>query len=68
VRTSNARLYAIAVQRASTQPSPLGPPRVQASYPFPALTAELMSELVAEFGGRIYKRNWDLKQILKDAR
>jgi len=68
VRTSNARLYAIAVQRASTQPSPLGPPRIQASYPFPVLTARLMSELVEQLGGRIYKRNWDLKQILEDAR
>ena len=68
VGTSNARLYAIAVQRASTQPSPLGPPRVKASYPFPVLTARLMSELIEQFGGRIYNRNWDLKQILEDAR
>jgi hypothetical protein len=68
VRASHARLYAVAVQRASTQPSPLGPPRVQASYPFPVLTAQLMSEFVAEFGGRIYKRNWSLKEILEDAR
>jgi len=68
VRMANARLYAIAVQRANTQPSPLGPRPVQVSYPFPTLTAHLMSEFVEEFGGHIYKRNWNLKEILKDAR
>lgn len=65
--TANARLYAVVVQRTDPHDSPLSG-RNGVSYPPPVLTAQLVSELTAESGGRIFKRNWDLKKLLAEAR
>jgi hypothetical protein len=64
---ANARLYAIAVQRSDPNAPPLSP-RTGLWYPFPVMTARLMSQLADEFGGRVFERNWDLKKILAEAR
>jgi hypothetical protein len=32
------------------------------------MTARLLSQLAQESGGRIFRRNWDLKEILAEAR
>jgi hypothetical protein len=64
---AHARLYAIAVQRSDPNAPPLSP-RTGVTYPFPVVTTRLMSELVEEFGGRVFERNWDLKKILAAAR
>jgi hypothetical protein len=66
----DARLYAVVVPRANTL-EPTGIPRTGASpfpIPSPAITAQIMSQLTQESGGRIYRRNWDLREILAEAR
>jgi hypothetical protein len=65
--TAQARLYAIAVQRSDPNVPPLSP-RTGVTYPFPVLAAQLLSELAEQSGGRLFKRNWDLKKILAEAR
>jgi hypothetical protein len=64
--SAGIRLYAVAVQRIDPHGSPLSP-RTGVSYPFPVMTARLLSELAGESGGRIFQRNWDLKKILAEA-
>jgi hypothetical protein len=64
----NARLYAVVIDRSTNQrANPLGT-QVRVPHPFPVLTAQLMSELAAQSGGRIFRGAWDLKEILKEAR
>jgi hypothetical protein len=66
----SARLYAVVVQRTNAFESP-GTPRTGVSpfpIPSPVITAQLMSQLTEESGGRIYKSNWGLKEILAAAR
>jgi hypothetical protein len=65
---AHARLYAIAVQRANSLPRPYGSPRLEASYPYPTFTTQVLSQLIEDVGGQVFKTNWDLKEILKDAR
>jgi hypothetical protein len=63
----HARLYAVAVHRIDPRQTPLNP-RPGVNYPFPTRTAQLLSELAAASGGRVYKRNWTLKEVLAEAR
>ncbi|MCU1258770.1 MAG: hypothetical protein JWO80_1655, partial [Bryobacterales bacterium] len=65
---TDARLYAVVIDRSGNDKA--GPPgRVLPTlHPFPASTAQLMSELAEHSGGRIFRRAWDLKEILKDIR
>ena len=67
---ANARLYGVVVQRVDA-PGPPGIPRTgpaQLPAPAPLMTARLLSQLAEESGGRIFRRNWDLKEILAEAR
>jgi hypothetical protein len=66
LRAANARLFAVVIQRVPEQNFPRGPSR--GSYPFPVMTAQALSRLATESGGRVFNRNWDLKEILADAR
>ncbi|MEX2264130.1 MAG: hypothetical protein WD696_19410 [Bryobacteraceae bacterium] len=63
---ADARLYGIAVQRVAGRETPVD--RWTRTYPFPAITARLMSELAEESGGKIFKSTWDLRKILAAAR
>lgn len=64
--SAGARLYAVQIDRAIEQRrNPLGVPP---ALPVPVLTAELVKELAESSGGRMYRRNWDLKEMLQDAR
>lgn len=64
----NARLYAVVIDRsAGERESPPGR-QVRIFQPFPGLTAQLMSELAEHSGGRLFRRGWDLKDILKELR
>ena len=66
LRAARARLFAVVIQRVAAPEFPARP-GVE-SYPFPAMTAQWVSQLASESGGRIFKRNWDLKGILTEAR
>lgn len=63
---AEARLFAVPIQRAPA-PGNSGR-RTLSSYPFPAATANILSALAKNSGGRVFRRNWDLKEILTDAR
>ena len=65
---AQARLYAVAITRMNaTDQGPLAR-RPNLTYNFPALTAQLLSKIAKDSGGKIYKGGWDMKDILKDAR
>ncbi len=67
LESSGARLYAILVDRSSEhRKSPVG--ALSESTVSPVMTTQLVSELAKHSGGRIYRRNWDLKEILKEVR
>jgi hypothetical protein len=66
LRGNKARLFAVVIQRVSAPEFPARPG--MDSYPFPAITAQFLSQLATDSGGRIFKRNWDLKEILTAAR
>jgi hypothetical protein len=66
LRAAKARLFAVVIQRVLPPQVP-GRPDIH-SYPFPTMTAQLLSELATASGGRVFKRNWDLKEILTEAR
>jgi hypothetical protein len=67
---ANARLYAVVVPRINAPDVPkttqTGEPIL--SVPSPSLTAQLISQLAEKSGGRIFRRNWELKEILRLAR
>lgn len=68
LNAAHARLYAVAIDRsAAERASPPGRP-VRTLHPFPALTAQLMSELAEYSGGLTFRGAWDLKEILKELR
>jgi hypothetical protein len=66
----NARLYAVVVPRISAPDVPKttqsGAPVLSA--PSPLMTVQLISQLAETSGGRIFRRNWDAKEILRLAR
>lgn len=67
---AGARLYAVVIQR-TDEPSFLAAPRTGASSlpkPSPVVTPQLISRLAERSGGRLFRRNWDLKKILALAR
>jgi hypothetical protein len=66
LRTAQARLYAVAVQRSDPNAPPQSP-RIGVNYPFPVMTARLLSQLAEETGGRVFERHWDFKKILAAA-
>jgi hypothetical protein len=66
LRSAKARLFAVVIQRVLAPQVP-GRPDLQ-RYPFPTMTAQFLSELAKASGGRVFKRNWDLKEILTEAR
>ena len=66
LQAARGRLFAVVIQRVAGPEFPRAP-RAQ-TYPFPAMTAKLLSEVARESGGRIYQRAWDLKEILAEAR
>jgi hypothetical protein len=73
LKTAGVRLYAVLVQRTAAQdPSSLNQRRIPSvpptGNPVPVLTAQFVSELTEHSGGRMYRRNWDLADILKAAR
>jgi hypothetical protein len=63
----DARLYGVAIDRAVQQRrNPLGGyPEISPSL---ILTTQLLSELAGYSGGKFFRRNWDLKDILEHAR
>lgn len=63
---AKARLYAVAVQRVAEPRFPARPAIGQ--YPFPAITTQIVTQLVESSGGKIFKGGWDLKDILALAR
>jgi hypothetical protein len=66
LRAAKVRLFAVVIQRVVAPEFPARPG--MDSYPFPAMTAQFLSQLIIDSGGRIFKRNWDLKEILTVAR
>jgi hypothetical protein len=66
LRAAKARLFAVVIQRVAAPEFPARPGIN--SYPFPAITAQFLSQLASDSGGRIFRRNWDLKEILTAAR
>jgi von Willebrand factor type A domain len=66
LRAAKARLFAVVIQRVLPSALP-GRPGVQ-SYPFPTITAQFLSQLATDSGGRIFRQTWDLKEILAEAR
>jgi hypothetical protein len=63
---AKARLYVVVIQRV---PAPELPARPTIdNYPFPVITVQLLSQITADSGGRIYRRAWDLKSTLAAAR
>jgi hypothetical protein len=80
---TKARLYVVAVDRSieqnripggSSLPYPPGlSPRgqrlpVPQTTPFPIATAQMLEQLAKDSGGHMYRRNWDLTEILEAAR
>jgi hypothetical protein len=83
IGAADARLYVVAVDRSIEQrrsPSgssprhPLGLPSWSTRVPelqtttLPSATAQILEQLAEDSGGRMYRRNWDLKEILREAR
>ena len=63
---ASTRLYVVQIDRAIEQSK--GPLRMRSPTLPPVITAQLISELAQYSGGRIYRRNWDLREILNDIR
>jgi len=68
LKSTNARLYVAVIDRNASQP--VTPPGVivRPRPLFPVLTAQLLEELATASGGRIYRRGWDLREVLQDIR
>lgn len=62
---AKARLFVVVIQRVPEREASRG--SSWASYPFPVMAAQFLSQLAAGSGGRIYRQNWDLKGILTEA-
>jgi hypothetical protein len=66
--STDTRLYAVVIDRSANERA-IPPGRVvRTLHPFPALTAQLVSELAEYSGGRIFRSAWDLREILKEIR
>ncbi len=70
LKAADARLYAIMTPRIGPQQARPFPSRIPntGAYLTPVVTAGHLSELAASSGGRIFRRNWDLKEILEEGR
>jgi hypothetical protein len=66
LRTAEARLFGVVIQRVPGPDSPC--PRGLSGYPFPVMTAQFLSQLARDSGGRIFRRNWELRKILAETR
>jgi len=66
LRAAGIRLFAVQVQRVDPRGAVLPPGA--GGYPTRALTAELVSQLAKDSGGRLFRRNWNLEEILRLAR
>ena len=64
LEASHARLFAVPVTRYMTSRSTMPP---KADFPFPVVTAQILSDLAEMSGGRIYRQAWDIKDIVKEA-
>lgn len=64
LRTTRVRLFAVVIQRVDGQQGPLS----ARAGGYPVMTAQFISQLTKESGGRIYRSNWDLREILAAAR
>lgn len=65
LKAVEARLYVVAIQRPDRQERSR-PGR--SPYPFPIITAQILSRLASDSGGKMFRANWDLKAILAEAR
>ena len=64
-----ARLYAVVIDRTVGRPPGLPPGSIGYRHPvYPVITAQLLEELAKDTGGKIYRRGWDLKEILQEIR
>src|SRR5262249_17381132 len=66
LRSARARLFAIAIQRVAPPEFPARPDT--RSYPYPAMTAQVLSRIAADTGGKLFQRGWNLKDILRETR
>jgi hypothetical protein len=64
---ARAQLYVIVIDRSTiARQTPVSP---QVWTPrFPSLTAQLLGEIAEASGGKVYRRNWDVKPILAELR
>jgi hypothetical protein len=65
LQESRARLFAVAVARSTSSPSPGRPNKSE--FPFPAGTARILADLAEASGGRVYRGAWDIGDILREA-
>lgn len=67
--SAKARLYVAVIDRTASRPPGLPPGTIVYRHPvYPVTTAQLLEELAKDTGGLIYRRGWDLKEVLKEMR